>query len=276
MKVIFRLGILLVLVSASISGPALAGPPNFISEEAKTVDGGRAVQVLVAQSEIQSNINQSHVAVAAGGGLLMVLIDAAIEAERAKQAEIDITQIREALAGFDADALAQANARGLLDTVPWLQPSPVTFGKDSTPVGKSTTLDNSGAQQVAFLEYTYDVSSEFDAVRVALKIQFARRDMPPSKSKKPKPELRLEPKNLAYSQTITSVISLPNRSVTSTAVIHVTARNGAGKNIDKSYRGGVARILWWGGASEAQSGIDDAISRALDSAAVDLRQLCKA
>lgn len=217
MKVQFRLTVFVCLIFSLFSLPSLAGPPNFVSEEARTVAGGRAVQVLVAQSEIKSNINQSYATVALGGGLLGALIDAAVEAERAKKAEEDITPIREALTGFDVDALAQTTAKASLEGVPWLQAAPVSFGKDSTALGKSAALDAGSTEQIAFLEYTYDVSSEFDAVRVVLNMQFAKRALPPSKAKKePKPESRLSSKNLTYSQTITSVVMLPDRSVHNT------------------------------------------------------------
>lgn len=73
----------------------------------------------------------------------------------------------------------------------------------------------------------------------------------------------------------TAWLSNVRGNITSTAVLKVQARNAAGGSIDKSYRGSVARILWWSNPSEAQEGIDDAVSRALDAAATDLRQLCK-
>lgn len=72
----------------------------------------------------------------------------------------------------------------------------------------------------------------------------------------------------------TAWLSNVRGNITSTAVLHVQARNPAGATIDKPYRGSVARILWWSKPAEAQEGIDDALSRALDAAAVDMRQLC--
>jgi hypothetical protein len=73
----------------------------------------------------------------------------------------------------------------------------------------------------------------------------------------------------------TAWLSNVRGNITSTAILHVRARNAAGGTVDEFYRGSVARILWWSDPSEAQEGIDDALSRALDAAAADLRQLCK-
>jgi hypothetical protein len=192
--------------------PALAGPPKVVAEDLRTLPGGRALQVIVAQGEIQSNINQSMLAVAAGGGLLFALIDAAIEEERAKKAEAAITPLREALAGFDADALSRSTTAAIVEATPWLQPVSETFVRDSSVAGKSAYLDAAGADQVSFFEYSYDVAADFAAVRVKLLMQFANRAVPEVKGKAAKPERRVAERYLAYSQTVTTIVSLPSPS----------------------------------------------------------------
>ena len=98
----FRLCVVAFLFTAFAAAPAFASPPEVVAEGARSVPGGRTIQVIVAQAEIQSNINRSRIAQAAGGGMLMALIDASVEQSRAKKAEAAITPLREALAGFDA------------------------------------------------------------------------------------------------------------------------------------------------------------------------------
>ncbi len=213
MKINLCIAILFAAISAALCGPAIAGgPPNVVTPQVQAMSGGRTLQVLVAQSEIKSDINKSNLTAAAGGGALFALIDASVESSRAKKAEAAIVPLRDALTGFDADALAQATAQASIAETAWFQPASSAFGKDSSVLGKSGVLDAATTEQVAFFEYTYDVSPEFDSVRVVLNIQFANRTMPPSKSKEPKPEIRLAPKNLAYTQTITSVVTLPSPS----------------------------------------------------------------
>lgn len=207
------LGIAVSIFVVLTSTAAVAGPPEFVEDSARTVPEGRAAQTIVAQSEVQSDINKSMVGTATGGGMLGALIDASIEQSRAKKAEAAITPLREALAGFNADDLAQSVTKATVEATPWLQPVAVTFAKDSSVAGKSGVLDAAGAGQVAFFEYTYDVAPAFESVRVKLSMQFANRALPPTKNNKtPKPESRVSDRNLVYAQTITSIVLLPSAS----------------------------------------------------------------
>ncbi len=76
-------------------------------------------------------------------------------------------------------------------------------------------LDSSGAIQVAFVEYSYDLSPDFSSLRVVAKLEFANKTGPAAAQKKP--ELRVSRKNLAYAQQITSIVSLPTPSEDITA-----------------------------------------------------------
>jgi len=142
-----------------------------------------------------------------GGGLLGGLLAASQNAARAKKAEAAIEPVRIALTGFDVDSLAQDTANTAIAALPWLQPTSVTFGKDSSVLGKSALLDKGGADQIAFLEYAYDFSPDFSAVRVVETIQFANRALPAA-STPLKPEVRLSPKYAPYAQSVTSVVEL--------------------------------------------------------------------
>jgi len=174
------------------------------------VAGGRSLRVLVAQSEIKSDINLSNVAVATGGGILGGLIGAAVDSARAKKAEELIAPVRTAMANVDADALAIETANASFANAEWNKPAPETsFSKDSSPAGKSAYLDSNPNAQTAFVEYTYDISPNFDAVRAVAKIEVAAKSVPAAKDK---PEKRLSPKNLVYSGSLVSVILLPSPS----------------------------------------------------------------
>lgn len=196
------------LASASVGSVALAAPAVVVEEPARTVAGGRSVQVLVAQSEIKSDINPSNIAVATGGGLLGGLLAASQNASRTKKAEAAIEPIRVALTGFDADALALATTKTAFNEIAWLQPATETaaLSKDSSLLGKSAMLDSGTASQIAFIEYSYDVSPDFSSIRVVAKLAFANKQG--SAVTAAKPETRLLPKNLAYAQSVTSVVSL--------------------------------------------------------------------
>jgi hypothetical protein len=169
------------------------------------VAGGRSLRVLVAQAEIKSDINLSNIAVATGGGLLGGLIGAAVDSAHAKKAELLITPLRTAIADVDVDAMAMDAAKAGFANAQWNK-SEISFSKDSSPAGKSAYLDSNANAETAFVEYTYDLSPSFDALRVVERTDVAAKTMVSTN----KPEKRLAPKNLVYSHSVASVVLLPN------------------------------------------------------------------
>jgi hypothetical protein len=206
----FLSGIVALLLSVLSTAAFAATPPFTASEEVRNIEGGRTVHVQVAQAELKADINKSNMTQAAGGGALFALIDASVESSRAEKAEAAIGPLRDALSGFDVDALALATAKNSISETSWLNPATIEFSKDTSIAGRSALLDASPTEQIAFFEYTYDASPDFSSIRVVLTIQFANRTPPASKRKEPKPEDRLKPKNLAYTQKVTSVVMLPS------------------------------------------------------------------
>jgi hypothetical protein len=162
--------------------------------------------------------------VATGGGLLGAIIDAKINADRAKKAEELIQPLRAALTGFDADALAIESAKAAVGRLAWLKASgEPAFGRDISLVGKSGVLDASPAGQVLFLDYGYDTSADFASIRVQVTVSLANKTVETGK----KPETRLYPNKLAYLATVTAVVSLPNPAAEKEAnVARWSADNG--------------------------------------------------
>lgn len=215
------------LMAASLltcaGSPALAAPKYLMPEASRTIEGGRGAQVLVAQSEIKSNINGSYVSVATGGGLIGALIDAKIEADRAKRAEAVIVPVRDGLVGLDVDALALETTKAILAGSPWLGGAEPVFSRDNSLLNRSGMLDSATAKQVVFFDYVYDLSPDFSAIRVMVTIQVADKALPAGK----KPQTRLYPRALIYSQTLTAVVSLHNPSKELEANAGVWAANDA-------------------------------------------------
>lgn len=199
-------GICLAAACASLAAPAVAAKPvRVLTEETRAAVPAGAVHVLVAQSEVASDINPSNIAVYTGGGLLGGLLAAHQNAERAKKAERLIAPIREALGTVDADALAIDTTKAAFASVPWLQAAPVEFSKDTSPLGKSGLLDKAGGPQGMFVQYTYDFSPDFSSIRVVALVEVAYKAV----AAKKKPESRFSPKRLAYARSVTSIVSIP-------------------------------------------------------------------
>ncbi len=222
----FRAGLCIALTFSSVSTAALAkNAPVVVTEQARAVPGGRSVQVAVAQTEIKSNINASMLAEATGGGLLGGLLAASQNAARTKKAEAAIEPIRVAMTGFDADALAVSATQTGLAGLGWMNSTPPVFTRDSSMLGRSAVLDAGANAQVAFIEYTYDLSPDFVTVRVVASIDFANKAI--GTANPAKPETRLLPKNLAFHQTITAIVALPATGANMQANAALWAADGA-------------------------------------------------
>ena len=206
MKTFIRASLIaLCAATMPLASAHAASTPNYVSEAARTVEGGRAVQVVVGQGEIKSNI--APVVIPAPGllgGLIAAGIASKMEADRAQKAEATITPVRDALGGFDTDGLALDTTKNALAKVDWMQADPVQFSKDSTTIGKSTVLDAATAAQIAFFDYSYDMSADFASIRVTTFIQFANKA--PTNSDKPEQRLTKP----AYGQSIITIVQLPN------------------------------------------------------------------
>jgi hypothetical protein len=208
--VAFGGGVAAAIVMSCCGSPGHAGV-NVLPESARTVEAGRAVEVLVPQGEIKSNFKKyTSVMGAVTLGMAGVLVDTAVEtavnSERSNKADFQDEPLRLALTGYDLDALALETTRAALAAVPWFQPTSFTFDRDTSVSGKSGVLDASPTGQVAFVEYAYDLLPSGAQIRVVMRIQIANTAIP----KDAGPNDRLSRSHLLYAQTITSVVTLPS------------------------------------------------------------------
>jgi len=198
-----RVACLLALIASSASFGAIKN--NYIAPEARSVEGGRDVQVVVAQAEIRPNINVSNVTAATGGGLLFALIDAGINNSRAKEAEKTVVPLREALVGYEFDQHAQTASAATLSSLGWFDPKQAQVAKDDSQVGLLAAIDAANTPQIMLLRYSYETNAEFTSLIVNLNASLVNKKIPQGK----KSDARLAPKNLAYNQSFRSMITLP-------------------------------------------------------------------
>jgi hypothetical protein len=155
-----------------VSGCATA-PNHVLAPAARSIDGGREVLVTVAQGEIKTNINKSNVAAAGGGGLLLALVDVGIEQHRATVAEKAVTPLRDALIGFDFDSEVQSQTKATLNSLDWFGAQRFSFAKELTSQSRGNDMAHAQTKQVAFFDYDYGVSIDFDAIEVHLTVSVA-------------------------------------------------------------------------------------------------------
>lgn len=222
----FRTTLLVAMAALVLAGPADARERrnlNVLQESARAAEGGRTVHVLVAQPELGAAINPSNVTGAMGGGLIGAMIDSSVQSNRAGRAEVGITPIRATLFDFDTDALAIETTNTALAGLPWFGAQPATFGRDSSAYAKNATLDAAATGQVAFFEYGYDVSPDFSTVRASVLISLANKVDATVR----RPEQRLQPRYLAYAQTLTSAVQLPSATTADENSMRWAADDGA-------------------------------------------------
>jgi hypothetical protein len=181
---------------------------NFVAPEARTVEGGREVLIVVEQAEIKPNINISNITAATGGGLLFALIDAGVNNARAKEAEKTVVPLRESMVGFDFDPLAQELTSATLASLGWFDVKQLKLTKDGSASTVTAALDGSTAPQIMVLRYAYETNAEFSAIVVSLEATLVNKAVPKGK----KPAARTQIKYLPYRQPIRSMIMLPGAS----------------------------------------------------------------
>ena len=215
------------VLALSIALPAAAAEPKVpktvLVEQARELPGGHGVAVTVAQPEISSNINPSIATLVLAGGLIGAVIDAKVDADRGKRAQAGIAPVQTALIDFDADQLAIDATTQATTALPWFQAHSLGFTRDPTPAAKSALLDKSDPSQVAFFDYVYDTSPDFASIRVGLTLILAPKALAGGGA----PEKRLSYRNLAYAQTLTSVIQLPNPGAPEENARRWAAQDGA-------------------------------------------------
>jgi hypothetical protein len=175
LRIWLGVGIALALGATGVARAAATDKASqIIAEKDKAVSGGRAVRVVLAQTEIATTVDVGRVASSAnGGGLIGALIITAMDDKQTKmkrtlasRADMLAAPLRNGLTGFDVDALALATTRSALAKSDWFQMGAVVASKDGSPTERSAFLASAGTPQAATVEYSYSLSPDFSQIRV--------------------------------------------------------------------------------------------------------------
>jgi hypothetical protein len=196
----------LLLLGGLAAGPAGAAKNNFVPDAVRESVPERMIHVIVAQAEIGTDIVPTRVSMVTGGGLLFAMIDAGVDAAKAKKAEVNVQPMRTALIDYDFDSRIRATTDDALAGITWLKARSAELSKDSSTVGMLAALDASPTEQVVFIRYRYGVNPDFSSIVVTADVDVANRTAPAGEDMKK----RLNNRNVVYSQVMHSVVSLPN------------------------------------------------------------------
>jgi hypothetical protein len=170
-----------ILVSAPVGAGAKEAPLVLAAADREVADG-RAVLVTVPQDRIGTSFDIGRIAPNVSGGLLDALIISARDNRREvlsdsalQQAEATVRPLREALDGFDVDALALAATQRALAGVAWFRLHDITIGRDESTPARRAFASSAPSDQLVFVTYSYDLSPDFTQIRVFSVVTIARR-----------------------------------------------------------------------------------------------------
>jgi len=124
------------------------------------------VTTSLAQPEIAADVNPSNVAAITGGGLIGALIDVAVEANRAKKAEVTITPLRDALIEFNSGEVLRTHVSDKMSAEPILPIRKVLITGPVKEKDVAAQAAKSDADGTLFISVDYRLSPNFDRVRV--------------------------------------------------------------------------------------------------------------
>lgn len=150
-----------LLASVALFGCA---PPSYILLKPEVTDRIKAshAEIIVPQEEINAEVQQSGIAAAGGGGLLLALIDVAVEASRADTANRTIEPIRKQLADVDFRKELSAKVRTALEDIKWLKVTRVAASNKVVSAEDRARMVAAMAED-SFLEVNsdYQLSADF-------------------------------------------------------------------------------------------------------------------
>ena len=137
---------------------------------------------------------------------MFALIDAGVNNARAKDAEKSVVPLRESLVGYEFDPRAEMASAMTLSGLDWFGAKQTQLTKDESGDASLAALDASAAPQLMVMRYSYETTADFSAILVHLNTTLLKKEIPKGK----KSNARLNPKNMAYVQSVRSVILLPD------------------------------------------------------------------
>lgn len=194
-------------VFALVAGVLLSGCVSLkqvLPPQGRDVPGGRNAITTVAQSEIIAGIQQSNIAAATGGGLLIALIDAGVNNSRAKTAEEAITPVRDSLADYNFDVKALATTEAVIKKVPWLNVKATEANKDPTNARFTKALDQTSGAQLLSVTYDYMLDNNFQQLKVGANVAL----LPTKNTKRSKSDTRMLLKNAEFTRPFICVVPL--------------------------------------------------------------------
>jgi hypothetical protein len=212
--------LIFALITTAMNSVAAAteNANHGVNPNARSVSGGRELQIVVVQSKLKAYLSESHWA---AKDVPFPKID--LESKWAKDGEKAIEPLRIAMGDLDFDGMARRETEATLRSLDWFGVTKIEFSKVADTVIRSNQLDATIGQEVAFVDYEYGMSPGFDAIHLNVGIAIATKQAAPNK----KPESRLSIGNLVYRQWHRVVVPLQGAGKKEAANLALWSANDA-------------------------------------------------
>jgi hypothetical protein len=153
-----------------LSGCAATPTYNHLAAEARPLLNEVDVYLVVPQDEIYAQIDQSNVAAAGGGGLLLALIDVAVESSRTKSAEELIQPVRDKLLDYDYAQVLATEVNSTLKSIEWLHAKDVVLLRSAADAQLNDLYGKSSASAVLYMTADYNLTSNFQSAVTSISL----------------------------------------------------------------------------------------------------------
>ncbi len=120
--------------------------------------------LIVEQDEIYADINGSNIAEIGGGGLLLALIDIAVESSQTSSAETSIQPIRDHLLDYDYATILQKSINDEITKIDRFTVKEASLERTTSSNLYNEKHSKSDASAVLFLQAKYNMSPDFSTV----------------------------------------------------------------------------------------------------------------
>ncbi len=144
--------------------------PAYVPIAANAREAVESTEVVapVKQSEIYVFVPPSQIAASGGGGLLLALVDAGVDAQRTKNAEAAVKPLRDAMIDYNFDDKLRDNLQKDLAPVGWLKVSGTRVVKDASAPGLDKAISGSKQAAVLVVAADYQLSNDGTTLNVIL------------------------------------------------------------------------------------------------------------
>ena len=157
---------LVVIGLTAFAVTACAAPRTYnrIDAAARSELGSVDSVLMVKQSEIQSSINESNITAAGGGGLLLAVIDAGVNANRTSTAEERIAPVRDKLIEYDFATQLEVDLERELASTGIESIADIDLVRAEEADYRQNLLSSTDADAVMFLDSSLEMSENFDTI----------------------------------------------------------------------------------------------------------------